>query len=102
MQKILKQLQIPNHLTYHWETCMQFKKQQLELNMEQWTGSKLGKEYEEAVYWHPAYAECIMRNAGLDAAQAEIKIAGRNVNNPRYADIFKSLSQVQFLQPQGL
>ena len=32
------------------------------------------------------YAEYIMRNAGLDAAQAGIKIAGRNINNPRYAD----------------
>ena len=34
---------------------MQVKKQQLELNMEQWTGSKLGKEYVKAVYCHPAY-----------------------------------------------
>ena len=34
---------------------MQVKKQQLELDMEQWTGSKLGKEYIEAVYCHPAY-----------------------------------------------
>ena len=32
------------------------------------------------------YAECIMRNAGLDEAQAGIKIAGRNINNLRYAD----------------
>ena len=32
------------------------------------------------------YAECIMRNAGLDEAQARIKIARRNINNPRYAD----------------
>ena len=38
-----------------WETCMQDKKQQLELNMEQWTGSKLGKEYVEAVYSLSAY-----------------------------------------------
>ena len=37
------------------ETCMQVKKQQLELNMEQWTGSKLGKEYIKAVYCHPVY-----------------------------------------------
>ena len=37
------------------ETCMQVKKQQLELDMEQWTGSKLGKEYIKAVYCHPAY-----------------------------------------------
>ena len=34
---------------------MQVKKRQLELDMEQWTGSKLGKEYIEAVYCHPAY-----------------------------------------------
>ena len=38
-----------------WEICMQVKKQQLELNMEQQTGSKLGKEYIKAVYCHPAY-----------------------------------------------
>ena len=38
-----------------WETCMQVKKQQLELDMEQQTSSKLGKEYIKAVYCHPAY-----------------------------------------------
>ena len=38
-----------------WETCMQVRKQQLELDMEQQTGSKLGKEYVKAVYYHPAY-----------------------------------------------
>ena len=38
-----------------WEICMQVKKQQLELDMEQWTGSKLGKEYIKAVYCHLAY-----------------------------------------------
>ena len=57
--------------------------------MEQQTGSKLGKEYVKAVYCHPAYltyAEYIMRNAGLDEAQAGIKIARRNINNLRYAD----------------
>ena len=50
---ILKEMGVPNHLT--WETCMQVKKQQLELDMEQWTGSKLGREYNKAVYCHPAY-----------------------------------------------
>ena len=67
---------------------MQVKKQQLELDMEQQTGSKLGKEYVNAVYCHSAYlnAEYIMRNAGLDEAQAGIRIAGRNINNLRYAD----------------
>ena len=38
-----------------WEICMQVKKPQLELDMEQQTGSKLEKEYIEAVYCHPAY-----------------------------------------------
>ena len=64
---------------------MQVRKQQLELDMEQQTGSKSGKQYIKAVYCHPAYlnyAEYIMWNAGLDEAQ----IAGRNINNLRYAD----------------
>ena len=67
--------------------CMQVKKQQLEPDIEQ-TGSKLGKEYVKAVYCHLAYlyAEYIMWNAGLDEPQAGIKIAGRNINNIRYAD----------------
>ena len=38
-----------------WEICMQVKKQQFEPDMEQQTGSKLGKEYIKAVYCHPAY-----------------------------------------------
>jgi len=65
---------------------MQVKKQQLELDMEQLTGSKLGKEYVKAVYCHPAYAEYIMRNTRLAEAQAGIKIAGRNISNFQYTD----------------
>ena len=38
-----------------WEICMQVRKQQLELDMEQQTGSKVGKEYVNAAYCHPAY-----------------------------------------------
>ena len=48
--KILKEMEIPDHLTCFWEICMQFKKQQLELDMEQQTGSKYGKEYIKAVH----------------------------------------------------
>ena len=67
---------------------MQVKKQQLEPDMEQHTGSKLGNEYIKAVYCHPAYlyAEYIMWKVGLDETQARIKIAGRNINNIRYSD----------------
>ena len=45
-----------------WEICMQVRKQQLELGMEQQTGSKLGKEYVKAVYCHPAYLTYMQRN----------------------------------------
>ena len=67
---------------------MQFKKQQLEPDMEQWTGSKLGKESIKAVYCHLAYlfVEYIMQNAGLDDSQAGIKIARGNINNLLYSD----------------
>ena len=55
--------------------------------MEQWTGSKSGKEYIKAVpFLFNLYAEYIMWNARLDEAQAVIKIARRNINNVRYSD----------------
>ena len=69
---------------------MQVKKQQLELDTEQETGSKLGKEYVKAVYCHPAYLTQMQstscKNAVLDEAQTGIKISGRNISNLRYAD----------------
>ena len=68
---------------------MQVKKQQLELDMEQQTDSKQGKEYIKAVLspcLFNLYAECIIRNTGLDKAQVGIKIAQRNINNLKYAD----------------
>ena len=46
---------IPDHLPASWEICMQVKKQQLELDMEQQTGSKFGKEYIKPIYFHLAY-----------------------------------------------
>jgi len=68
---------------------MQVAKQQLELDMEQQTGSKLGKEYVKAVYCHLAYylicrVHHVKRWAG--GSTAGIKNAGRNINNLRYAD----------------
>ena len=69
---------------------MQVKKQQLELYMEQQTGSKSEKEYIKGCILSPClfnlYAEYIMRNPGLDEAQAGIKFARGNINNLRYAD----------------
>ena len=66
---------------------MQVKKKQLELDMEQQTSSRSGKVYVKAVTLLFNFnAEYLMRNAGLDEAQAGIKIARRNINNLRYAD----------------
>ena len=69
---------------------MQVSNQQLELDIEQQTGSKLGKGVCQGCILSPClfklYAEYVMRNMGLVEAQAGIKIAGRNINNLRYAD----------------
>ena len=70
---------------------MQIKKQQLELDVEQQTGSKTGKEYVKAVYCHRAYLTYMQSTSRemldwMKQAQTGIKIAGRNINNLRYAD----------------
>ena len=80
--KFLKRWEYQTTFPASWEACMQVKRQQLELDMDQQAGSKLGKEYVKAVYCHPAYltyAEYNMWNTRPDEAQAGIKIA-------RYAD----------------
>ena len=53
--KFLKKWEYQTYLPASWEICMQVNKQQLEPDVEQRTGSKLGKEYSKAVYFHPAY-----------------------------------------------
>ena len=78
-----------DHLTCLLRNLYAGRKQQLEPDMEQQTGSKLGKECVKAVYCHPAYLtymQYITQKARLDEAQAGIKNAGRNINNLRYAD----------------
>ena len=69
---------------------MQVRKQQLELDMEPTGCFQIGKRVCQGCILSPYlfnfYAEYIMRNAGLEEAQAGIKIAGRNINNLRYAD----------------
>ena len=88
--KILQEIRIPDHLTCLLRNMTQVKKQWLDPDMEQCTGSKLGKEYVKSVLFSPClfnlYAEYIMRNARLDEAEAGIKIAKRNINNLRYSD----------------
>ena len=69
---------------------MQVRKQQLELDMEQQTGSKLGKDYVKAVYCHHAYLTYMQSTScemlGWMKHKLEIEIAGRNINNFKYAD----------------
>ena len=71
-----------------WEICMLVKKQQLEPDVEQWNGSKLGKVCQGSILslcLFNLYAEYIIWNTGLDHSQAGIKFVRRN-NNLRYAD----------------
>ena len=90
--KFLKRWEYQTTLPAFWEICIQVKKQQLELDMEQWTGSKLGKEYVKAcqvlsLCLFNLCAEYIVQNAKPDKeAQAQKKISGRNINNLRYAE----------------
>ena len=100
--KLWKRWEYQTTLPASWEICMQIKKQQLELDMEQQTGSKSWKEYVKAVYCHPAYLTFMQSTswemAGLEEAQAGIKIARRNINNLRYADDTTLLSESEELK----
>ena len=102
--KFLNRLEYQTTLSVSWEICVQVKKQQLELDMEQLTGSKSGKDYIKAVYCHHDYfiyiqsTSCEMQ----EEAQAGIKIAGRSIDNFRYADDNISItSDMQMTIPLG-
>ena len=88
--KILQNMEYHTTLFVSWETCMQVKKQQLEMDREQQTGSKIGKGVCQGCIFSPClfnlYVEYTMWKVGVDETQAGIKIAGRNINNLRYAD----------------
>ena len=73
-----------------WEICIQVRNQQLELDMEQQTGSKSGKEYIKAVYCHPSYLT-YMQSTSWEILSSmkhklESRLLGGNINNLRYAD----------------
>ena len=69
---------------------MKIKKQQLELDIEQWAGSKLGKEYLKVVYYHPAYLTYMQSTSGKIPGwmkhKLESRLPGGTINNLRYAD----------------
>ena len=87
--KFLKRWEYQTTFPVCWETCTQVKKQHLEQDMEQQTGSNLGKECSQGCVLSPClfnlYAEDIMWNARLDEAQAGIKIA-RKRGGPKMAE----------------
>ena len=88
--KILKEMGIQDHLT----CLLRYLYSGQEAIVRTWHGTtdwfQIGKGVHQGCILSPClfnlYAECIIRNARLDEAQAGIKIAGRNINNPRYAD----------------
>ena len=79
--KLLKRWEYQISLTPSWETCMQVRKQQLQLDMEQQTGFKIGKGACQGCLLSPClfnlHSEYLMRNAGLDKTHARIKIVGK-------------------------
>ena len=74
---------------------MQIKKQQLELDMEQWTGSKLGKEYFKAVYCYPAYSACMQSTACEMLGWMKLKLESRLLGE------ISVTSDVQMISPSG-
>ena len=98
VENSLKTWEYQTTLPVSWETCMQVKKQQLELDMKQQTGSKLGKEYQGCILspcLFKLYAEYVMWNERLDEAQAGIKILERNINNFRYANDTTLMAEIE-------
>jgi len=75
--KILKRWEYQATWPASWEICMQVKKQQLEPDMEQQTGSKLGKEYVKGVYCHPAYLTYMQSTSGKMPGWMKHKLESR-------------------------
>ena len=88
--KILKELGIPDHLTYLLRNLYACQEATVRIGYGTTDWFRIGKGVHQGCILSPClfnfYAEYIMRNAGLDEAQAGIKIAGKNINNLRYAD----------------
>ena len=88
--KILKEMGIPDHLTCLLRNLYTSQEAIVRTEHGKTDWFQIGKGVCQGCILSPClfnfYAEYIMRNAGLEEAQAEIKIAGRNINNLRYAD----------------
>ena len=91
MWKILKEMEITDHLTYLLRNLYSGQEATVRTGHGTTDWFQIGKGVCQGCKLSPClfnlYAECTMGNAGLDEAEAGIKIAGRNINNCRYADI---------------
>ena len=97
-RKFLKRWEYQITLPSSWETCMQVKKQQLEMDMEQRTGSKLEKEYVKAVYCHSAYLTYMKSTSWEMLGWMRHKITRRNISNLRYADDTTLMAKIEELK----
>ena len=88
--KILKEIRIPDHLTFLLRKLYAGSEATVRTEYGTTDWFKIGKGVHHGCILSPClfnlYAEYMMQNAGLDKAEAEIRIAGRNINNLRYAD----------------
>ena len=88
--KILKEMGIPDHLTYLLRNLYAGQEATVRTGHGTTDWFQIGKEVRQGYILSPRlfnfYEEYIMRNSGLEEAQAGIKIARRNINNLRYAD----------------
>jgi len=88
--RILKEMGIPDHLTCLLRNLNSGQEATVRTGHGTTDWFQIGKEVRQGCILSPClfnlYAEYIMRSAGLDKAQAEIKISGRNINTLRYAD----------------
>ena len=97
--KILKEMGIPDHLTYLLRNL--FAGQETTVRIRHGTADwfQIGKGVRQGCILSPClfnlYAEYIMRNAGLEEAQAVIKIVGRNINNLKYADDTTLMAEIE-------
>ena len=98
--KILKEMGIPDHLTCLLRNLC--TGQEAVVRTGTTNSFKIGKGVHQSCILSPClfnfFAEYIMRNAGLEEAQARIKIAGRNINNLRYADDTTLMAESEELQ----
>ena len=100
--KILAEMVIPNHLTCLLRNLYAGQEATVRTRHGTMDWFQIGEGVRPSCILSPClfnfYADCIMRNAGLDEAQAGIKIAGRNINNLRYADDTTLLAENELLK----